>query len=125
MSRFVECREKSVWKFDASNDGSVDGLFHLHENVGLGEHHFCLSSEEAPFWIAVDPMKEPFEGEVLLLSSSEISKLEEYLKLNTPKINLFKRVFSKKTKTSDLFLLIASIIKHSKGYDKSEYLSWL
>lgn len=125
MSRFVTIDENEIWKFGALSDGSVDGLFHLHELTGAGEHSFCVASDSGKEWTSVNPMEERFDGEGLIIRQSDIDSLKEYLNNHSPKISFLSKLFGGKDKKSDLLLLVDALIKHSKNKDRAEYLSWL
>ncbi|MGB0938950.1 MAG: hypothetical protein ACPGTQ_15965 [Colwellia sp.] len=125
MSRFVVCQNKQVWKFGADADGTIDGLFQIPEITGIGEHHFCLPSTDNSEWTPVNPMNEPYEGEVLIIRESDVESLNHYIQSNTPKLSFIKRFVGKKQKSSDLINILKSIVEHTGKNGKSEFISWL
>jgi hypothetical protein len=125
MSRFVVCQNKKVWKFGADTDGTIDGLFQIPELTGAGEHHFCISSNEDSEWTSVDPVNEPYDGEVLILGESDIELLNQYIQSNTQKLSFIKRLIGKKQKSSDLINILKSLVEHTNVNGQSEFLSWV
>ncbi|MBO9491987.1 hypothetical protein J7384_16625 [Endozoicomonas sp. G2_1] len=125
MSRFVTLEQKVVWKFSAISDGSVDGLFDLHEQIGVGKHYYCIASDSESLWCPIDPMEGMFDGEVLVVSQSDTVKLAQYLSDNCPKPSFLSRLIGRQCKKSDLLQLIEAILEHSSNRERSEFLSWL
>jgi len=124
MGRLVTCDDDCVWKYVFGKQNSE--LYRVPEEVGVGDHYFVkfdedkLINEDIREWIPVDPSKEEFEAEVLILSSQDLECISNYIETNTQQPSFLKKLFSKKEEPDYFIAMLYEFVEYGSGKEEIE-----
>jgi len=124
MGRLVTCDDDYVWKYVFGKQNSE--LYRVPKEVGVGEHHFVrfdedkLMNEDVHAWIPVDPSKEEFEAEVLILSSQDLEYISKFIEENTQQPSFLKKLFAKKEEPDYFIAMLDAFVEYGIGKEEIE-----
>lgn len=126
---YITFNDQDIWAFPAvgEEDGSAEGLFQIPELLGVGEclyiayDQYKVLFEKNYEWVAVDPLIQPYDAQLLHLEQGDWLRLNEYVAQNTPKTTKWQKIKRTKPKCIDFVKMVEALSVALKDSNITEF----